>query len=144
MRRISLITEDLLAFQEGLCPREYYITRTIGRKLRQEYTIRDTSQFNKWPIERHEKYVEFNQTQSEIFLRPTDVQYHIEKEAHIPRRNIARFPAPNGEFSIPNNFASVATESTVLPLSFKRVTTLMFAGTEVVIRFQMVFVKFSQ
>ena len=53
--------------------------------------------------------------------------YHNEKEAQIPRRNIARFPAQNAGFSIPNNFASVATESAVLPLSLKLVTTLMFA-----------------
>jgi hypothetical protein len=41
--------------------------------------------------------------------------YHIEKGDQIPRRNIARFPAPKAVFSIPNNFASVATESAVLP-----------------------------
>jgi hypothetical protein len=70
--------------------------------------------------------------------------YHIEKEAQIPRRNIARFPAPNAGFSIPNNFASVATESAVLPLSLELDTTLMFAETEVVIRFQMACVNLSQ
>jgi len=58
--------------------------------------------------------------------------YHIEKEAQIPCRNIARFPAPNTVFSMPNNFASVATESAVLPLSLKLVTTLMFADAGVV------------
>jgi hypothetical protein len=70
--------------------------------------------------------------------------YHVEKDARIPSRNVARFPAPNAGFSTPNNFASVATESAVLPLSLKLVTTLMFAGTEVVIRFQMACVNFLQ
>ena len=58
--------------------------------------------------------------------------YHIEKEAQIPCRNFARFPAPNAGFSMPNNFASVATEFAVPPLSLKLVTTLMFAETKVV------------
>ena len=70
--------------------------------------------------------------------------YHTEKEAQNVGRNIARFPAPNGGFSIPNNFASVATESAVLPLSLQLVTTLMFAETEVVMRFQMACVNVSQ
>jgi len=56
---------------------------------------------------------------------------HIEKEAQIPCRNFARFLAPNTGFSMPNNFASVATESAILPLSLKLVTTLMFAETNV-------------
>jgi hypothetical protein len=50
----------MLAFQEGICPREYYITRIIGRKLGQKYTLWDTSQFKKWPRKCDEKYVKFH------------------------------------------------------------------------------------
>jgi hypothetical protein len=68
--------------------------------------------------------------------------YHIEK-AQIPRRNIAKFSAPNAGFSIPNNFVSVTKDSAVQPLSLKLDTTLMFAETEVLIRFQMACINFS-